>query len=298
MAVAGQPFLDEEQSENDSGVDRGGGDGFTFDQLRWLFPAWPDVLINIFLDEWVQSGDQSLALARVRASDEFLQAFPGIRRDNGELRMTESEYLTYRDNFDATLISIGLNPVYFTQTFLSLITGDVSAREAISRVESAYAQVLARSPELLARYAEVSGLTDLSEAAIVASFLDPRVGEEILSGRISVAEIAAASDIRDVSIDLELAQRLFEVGISTGVAEEAFGAGAEAVPVLNVLARRHNDPDDTFNINEFVGAQLLDDPFERRRMRRLLAQERASFSPTLGFANRQPSLGVGGLSPL
>lgn len=276
----------------------GAGTGFTFHQLRWLFPAWPDVLIQIFLDEWVDSGDQSLALARVRASGEFLAAFPGIRRDNGELRMTESDYLTYRDNFDATLISIGVEPAFFAGTFLSLIEGDVSQREAISRIESAYTQVIDRSPELLARYAEISGLRNLTEAAIVASFLDPRIGEEILSGRISVAEIAAASDIRDVSIDLDLAQRLFEVGITTDVATQAFGAAAEAIPVLNVLARRHNDPDDTFDINEFVGAQLLDDPLERRRMRRLLAQERASFTPSIGFASRQPSLGVEGLNPV
>ena len=272
--------------------------GFTFEQLRWLFPAWPDALIQIYMDEWIASGDNALALARVRASPEFEQAFPGIKRPNGELRMTEGEYLTYRDNFNATLISIGLNPAYFTGTFLDLLTGDVSMREAISRIESAYTQVLSQSPELLARYAALSGLTDLTEAAIVASFLDPRIGEEILNGRISVAEIAAASDIRGVSIDLELAQRLVEVGISTGVAAEAFGAAAEAVPIINVLARRHNDPDDDFDIDEFVAAQLLDDPFERRRMRRLLNQERASFSPTIGFIARQPSLGVSGLSQL
>jgi hypothetical protein len=260
-----------------AGAIGGSADGTGIDQLRYLFPGWPDSLLTLFQSEWVATGDTGLALARVRASDEYADFFPGIRRDDGSLRMVEADYFSARDIFNAELESIGLNPVHFGGTFAELVGGDVSPREMVARIESAYSQIIDRAPEIVSFYASEFGF-EITPSAIVASFLDPRVGEQILNRRISIAEIGGQANIRDLDIDFELVERLFEVGVTTAQATEAFGDAAELLPVLNVLAGRHNDPDDTFDLNEFVGGQLLDDPFQRRRMRGLLAQERAKFT--------------------
>ena len=268
------------------------------DSLTYLFPSWPRELLDLYADEWIETGDAGLALARVRATDAYANFFPGIRREDGSLRMTEGDYLSARDIFNAELESIGLNSELFGQTFVDLLEGDVSPREMVSRVEAAYTTIIDRAPEILSFYAQEAGMTDLTPEAVVASFLDPRVGEEILNRRIGIAEIGGQAAIRDFDLDLDLVTRLYEVGITTSAATEAFSAATEAVPVLNALARRHNDPDDDFDINEFVGAQLLDDPFQRRRMRRLISQERAQFTTTSPIRRSRETGAVAGLTQL
>lgn len=254
--------------------------------LRPLFPAWPDELLRIYAEEWVETGDASLALARVQTSDTYAQTFPGLVREDGSMRFQNAQaYLSARANFDAALVSIGIEPSYFSQTFVDLLNSEVSDREMVDRIEGIYATVVNRSPELKAFYAlpENGGMGDITTEALVASVLDPRVGEQIISRRIGIAEIGAEATTRDIAVDFSLIERLYELGTTAGEAGEVFGQATEFLPVLNTLARRHNDPDDDFDINEFVGAQISDDPIQRRRMRQLLAQERASFSGTSVF---------------
>ena len=268
------------------------------DSLVYLFPSWPRELLDLYADEWIETGDAALALARVRATDAYANFFPGIRREDGSLRMTEGDYLSARDLFDAELESIGLNSALFGETFVDLLGGDVSPREMVARIEAAYTSIIDVAPEIMAFYAQSYGLTEMTSEAVLASFLDPRVGDQILNRRIGIAEIGGQAAIRDFDLDLDMVTRLYEVGITTAGATEVFGAATEAVPILNVLARRHNDPDDDFDINEFIGAQLLDDPFQRRRMRRLLSQERSQFTATSPVATNRQTSAVGGLRQL
>ena len=247
--------------------------------LRPLFPAWPDSLLRIYAEAWIETGDPAIAMARVRQSREFADSFPGIVRDDGSLRFNSAQdYLAARTLFDAELLSIGIEPRFFTETFVDLLEAEVSPREMVDRIESAFTAVIDRAPELQAIYAATAGLTDITPQAILASFLDPRVGEEILNRRIGVAEIGSEAAVRNVTVDLDLIERLFEVGVTPDQAAQTFGDAADIIPVINTLARRHNDPDDDFDIEEFVSASIFDDPFQRRRMRRLLAQERALFT--------------------
>jgi hypothetical protein len=249
--------------------------------LRYLFPAWPDEVLAIYAQEWVETGDANLALARVQASEPYARAFPGLVRDDGSLRFQSAQdYLAARTRFDAMLTSIGINSAYFSQTFVDLLNNEVSDREMIDRIEAVYVGVMDRSPELRAFYAlpENGGLGDISDQALIASVLDPRIGEEIINRRISIAEIGAEATTRSLGVDFSLIERLYEIGTTAGEAGEVFSQATDFLPVLSTLARRHNDPDDDFDLNEFVGAQLLDDPVERRRMRQLLSREKASFS--------------------
>jgi hypothetical protein len=257
------------------------GSGEIIDNIRYLFPGWPDVLLHMFVEEWVETGDQGLALARVRASDAYDAAFPGIRREDGSLRFAnEAQYLLGRERFNEALQDVGVNPELFGETFVALLEDNVSIAEATQRIDLIYNQVLDFAPEIIAYYGQTAGDNPALQtiAGIVASALDPNIGLDILERRVGIAQIGGEAAIRDFDIDLGLATRLYEVGITRGEASAAFGDAASVVPVLNTLARRHDDPDDDFDINEFVSAQLLDDPAERRRMRRLLTQERSLFS--------------------
>lgn len=249
--------------------------------LRPLFPGWTDELLTIYAQAWIETGDAQLAKARTEQSPAFARTFPGLIREDGSMRFQSAQqYLAARASFEGELVSIGINPEFFNQTFTDLLDAEVSVSEMLGRIETIYTQVIDRAPELRAFFAlpENGGLGDLTDEALVASVLDPRIGEEIINRRIGIAQIGSAATRRNFEVDFDLIERLYEVGVNVGQAEEVFGQATEVVPILDVLARRHNDPDDDFDLNEFVSAQLLDDPFERRRMRRLLAQERASFT--------------------
>lgn len=264
----------------------------TQDSLAAQFPWLPDELLTILVDAYVETGDAAQAQRIMRASEAFERYFPGLRREEGTLRMTEQEYLSARDAFSATLLSVGVNPDFFDNLFIGMIEGDVSPREMTDRVETAYQAIVQYAPELRQWYTTNYGI-DMTDEAIIASFLDPTVGEEILSQRVAVSQIGAAAAISGFDIDFSLAERLYGVGTTEGEAQQAFGEAAQNVPIFNALARRHNDPDDDFDINEFVAATLLDDPLERRRMRRLISQERSLFTEANALTKSQ--VGVTGL---
>jgi hypothetical protein len=66
---------------------------------------------------------------------------------------------------------------------------------------------------------------------------------------------------------------------------------------MNVLAKRHADPDDTFDLNEFVASEIYDDPEQRRRIRRLVSQERSLFA-NIGAQTQFSRTRVGGITGL
>lgn len=258
-------------------------DALSLAQLRFLFPFFPEPLLQVFLAGYVEHGDTGLALAQTRTSDIYEQYYPGNRREDGTVRMTEPEYQSYRDYFEATLASINVNPELFRDRFPEILAGDVSPAEFASRVDAIYERVVSQAPELRSFYAQQYGL-DLTDSALVASVLDPDIGTQILNRRISIAEVGGEAALRGFGIDLNLANTLVQAGVDRPAAQEFFGQAAAQLPILDVLARRHNDPDDDFDLNEFVAASIFDDQGERQRIRRLVAQERSLF--TAGAFNR------------
>lgn len=264
-------------------------------EIRLLFPQLPAGLIQVFADAYVEYGDPTLALAAMRADPTYDTYFPGNRRTDGTLRYTETEYATYHDRFRYALLSVNVNPDFFEGKFAQLVAGDVSINEFGARVDTMYERVIDRAPEIRDYYSSVYGVA-MSDSALVASAIDPDVGQQIFERRISVAEIGGEAALRGFGIELGFAERIYERGIDRGTAGQVFAAAAEQLPILDVLARRHNDPDDTFNLEEFTAATLFDDPFERTRIRRLLAQEASMFSPSTGFATQGRA--VTGLQPI
>ena len=42
-----------------------------------LYPNMPDNLLNMFADEWAETGDSNVAIAKVRGTTEYETLFPG-----------------------------------------------------------------------------------------------------------------------------------------------------------------------------------------------------------------------------
>lgn len=248
-----------------------------------LFPWMPAELAQIYAMHWVETGDAQLAYSYMQASSEYDTYFPGNRRDDGTLRYSEFEYNSMMEGYADVFEVIGLNPDFFNHKFVDLLEGEVSPDELYAeRIAPIYDRVLDSSPEIRAEYARMYGL-ELTDEAIVAAAIDPELGERILNRQISIAEISGEGLSHGFRIAQELADRLYEAGRSRLDAQKLFGQAENELPILGVLAKRHADPDDDFDINEFTNAAIFQDPTQRRRIRRLAAQERQSFAESVGM---------------
>jgi len=260
------------------------------DKIRTLYPWMTAGLLSTYETSWGEYEDSDLALQEVRLTDEYQAIFRGnYDPESGQVRMTESNYFASKAKFDATLISVGLNPDPFEDEWIRALEGDVSPTEMTGRIESAYERIIEWAPEIRQFYSDTYGI-DMTDAAIVGSVLSPRIGEELISKQMTMAEIGGEAATRGFNIGKDLAEELYNRQLGRSDAAGFFGSAANQLPVLDVLAKRHDDPDDDFDLEEFVTAGIYDDPTQRRRIRRLVAQEGSMF--TSGKVARERSTGA------
>lgn len=263
-----------------------------------LFPFLPAALLDIFADAWADTGDVNLALAMMRADPTYDTFFPGNRREDGSLRMSESEYFSRVDAYNKAFRGWGLNPELFKGKYADLIAGDVTGAVLANRIAAAHEQILHQMPQVREVYARYAGI-ELSDEAILATFLDPDVADGILSRRIAVSQVGAEGEARGFTINLPFAERLHFAGVDQQRAREFFTSAEGRVPTLDELARRFADPDPDFDIVEFAEAAVFGSASQERRVRRLLASEASLFSDQLGAVRTTGSdFALTGLNPV
>lgn len=267
-------------------------------QIRILFPWLPDPLVQVYVEHYIQTGDSDLAWAFVRQSPEYDTFLPGMRRDDGTLRLRdEQEYFAVMEGYADVFRSYNLNPAFFEDRFVGLLVGDVAPDELDrDRIAPVYERVIESSPAIQADYSVRYGI-ELTPEAIVAAVLDPELGVRIINRQVAISEIAGEGAESGFGISDALVEQLYRAGTDRREADRLFSQAANVIPVLSTLARRHGDIDDTFDIGEFVSADIFNDPAQRRRMRRLVAQERSLFANVgaqTAFARRN----VGGITGL
>lgn len=266
--------------DTSSGSDTSSRDFAT--EARLLAPWLPPELLDVFVEAYVEYGDPDLAMAAVRNDSRYDTYFAGNRRDDGSLRLTEMAYQSTIEGYQDVLNSIGVNPDLFQAKYGQLISGDVTVDEfATERIYPVYDRILSAGPAVLDEYNRLNGVS-LTEEGLVAAMLDPDLEERILQKKITMAEIGGEAIERGFELARDTAEMLFQQGVDQRRAEATFGVAANVLPTLNVLASRHADPDDDFDLSEFLQADIFDDPTQRARMRRLVAQERSMFANAAG----------------
>lgn len=256
-------------------------------------------LEQVFIDAWVETGDAQMAMEEVRKDARYTDFFAGNKRPDGSVRYDENTYLSLIESFEDTLLSINVNPDLFQPQFAGLIEGNVSVNEFASRVDNLYERVIDAAPQVAERMNEYYG-TGMGINAIVASFLNPDIGTAILEKRIAVSEVGAEASRRNFTVSRDLANMLYEAGTDTASeAAQLFSLAENTIPTLQAFAARHDDPDDDFTLDDFVAAEVFNNPASRRRTRLLLAQERATFGQSGEAAYRRSNAGgVAGLVSL
>lgn len=270
-----------------------------YDEL--LMPVWMEgtPMRRIWLDAYIETGDANLAMEAVRRDPIYDQFFAGNRREDGSLIYDEAQYLSVIESYEDAILSVGVNPDQFSEQMADMVRGYVSPSEFASRVETIYERVLTQGRAIKEWYTNTFGF-DYSRAGIVASMMDPKVGRAILEKRISMSEIGGQASKRGFDVSKFFANQLLQQGLVGDNASAFFAAAAADIPILQVLAQRHGDPTDEFDLADFSAMTLEQDPVMRRTVRRYLETERAGFTQGMaGLTTRQDQEtgGLAGLAP-
>ena len=269
-------------------------------------PDWlPPALYQQWIDLYIEAGGTGtqgaaeMATEWLRQSPEYDQYFPGIKRDDGSIRypnFPEATYLNNIESFKRTVASLGINPEVFDEEYVNLISGDTSPQEFNARVENINARVMLAGDAIKDYYATEFGL-GMSDQGIIASLMSDRVGDAILQRQITMAEIGGEAAGRNYDLSYEFVESLAEAGMDRGQAQRMFGSADRLLTSLNRMAQRHGDPDDSFDITEFVEGVGLDDAEQLQRMETLQSQEQSLFTGGAQIdVRRDRAGGVAGLA--
>ena len=255
-----------------------------------LYPNMPPDILDLFANEWARTGDPQVAIAEVRRSDAYEIAFPGNKRPDGTVKFDEVTYTGLKESYIGTLQEYGIprntSVDLLTDRFTGLIEGEVSAREFAQRVDAVYQGIQENIPEVTEFYRENFGL-ELTPEAIFVGALDPTVGEEIVAGRITTAQIGGEAARAGFEITGDFAQRLQRAGISQAQARQLFTTAQAELPRLQELqARGGVEQPEQFTLEQFTEAAVFQSPEELEEIRQLEAEEQSRFAPIGGAARR------------
>ncbi|MEN8233781.1 MAG: hypothetical protein ABFR89_02520 [Actinomycetota bacterium] len=248
-----------------------------FKDLQLKHPTIPDDALWVYYEVWADSEDEAAAWATVRADARYETWFPGNLTDEGEVRYSEDRYSGVRQSYDDVLSSIGVNPALFQDQITGLMQGEVMDDEFATRVGEVYDRIVSASDSIKQYYATEYGIEGLTTEALIAGALDSSIGSDVLSGQLSIAEVGGEAAESGFSLSIGRVDELVEGGMTRGKANDLFQEAETLIPILDVLAKRHHDPDDDFDIEEFIAADFFKDPAQNLRMRRMMSQERSLF---------------------
>ena len=212
----------------------------TLGDAQALFPYFPGNILNIILDSWVDTGSIDQAIAQGRASDDYAKTFPGIKREDGSLRMTEIQYLEVKDAMKDSLRNYNLNPDIFENEIIDAIQGDVDIQEFQGRLQFGYEQLINNRDVVLEVYRAEYGM-DLTEEALFAMFISPEIATSVLENQILVSQILAEAEVADITLGKSTVQDFISAGISQEQARSLFRETEQLSGLTGVAAQMGQD---------------------------------------------------------
>ena len=253
-----------------------------------LYPNLPPSILDLFAAEWAKTGDPNVAISNVRKTDAYTAEFPGNKRPDGTVKFDEVTYTGLKESYIGTLAEYGIprnTSENLLQTRLTgLVEGEVSAREFAQRIDTAYKGIQENIPQVQEFYATEFGL-ELTPEAIFMGALDQTIGEEIVSGNITTAQIGGEASRAGFDISGEFARRLQRAGVSQAQARQIFASAEAQLPTIQSLqAERGIESEEQFTLEDYTEAAVFQSPEEIEQIRLLEEEQASTFSPTTGAA--------------
>jgi len=259
-------------------------------KARALYPGLPDSFINLYAQYWEDTGDAQQAISQTRQDPQYDNIFPGNKTERGQIRYDEVTYFALEDSYIGTLAEYGIPRAtslnILQDRFVNLLENEVSANEFRQRVAAVYQGIQQNIPEVQAFYADNFDI-DLDEQSIFLGALDPTVGEDIVSGKITAAQIGGEARRAGFTISLEEAERIQQSGLSQTEARRLFARAESQLPRLQQLqAEQGIEEPQRITLQEFTEAAVFQSPEELEQIQRLEAQQASRFAPVGGAARQ------------
>ena len=260
----------------------------TKDDAAALYPYFPSNILDGLISKWTETGSIDIALATVRGSDEYAKAFPGIRREDGTLRMTEIQYLELKDGMKDALRTYNLNPDIFADEITSAISGDVDIQEFKARLEFGYEQLVNNKDQVLEIFNEQYGYA-IDETSLFAMFISPTISTAVLENQILTSQILAEAEIATVSVGLTTAEKFVEADVSQRDAAKVFARTDELSGLTGAAAGRGT----TITEEQIALGVAGLSPQELGLVKRVAAQEASESAIQTGASTTQDGKVVG-----
>jgi hypothetical protein len=225
-------------------------------------------------------------ISEVRKDPEYTNIFPGNKTPTGQVRYDEVTYNALKESYIGTLQEYGIDRsaslTFMADKITGLIEGDVSASEFAQRVGSVYQGIEENIPQVQEFYETNFGVT-LDARSILAGALDPTVGEAIVQGRITTAQIGGEAKRAGFEITTSEAKRLQEAGLTQEEARRLFSVAEAQLPRLQELqAQRGIAQEQQIGLEQLSEALVFQSQEEMEIIARLEEQEASEFAPTTG----------------
>jgi len=149
-----------------------------------MFPWLTSGLLDLFADQWAETGQPQFALDKVRQSAEYGRVFPGIRREDGSLRMSEGDYFGEKAGFREAMAEFGIDPTRYEGQFAKLFNNEVGARELYGVLSNAFGRFVEPGSEdtSMVRSLFDSFIESGSEAEATAAIRDSAAYDQVFTG--------------------------------------------------------------------------------------------------------------------
>ncbi len=252
------------------------------------FPGLPVEFLNLWTQYYQIGKPETQIISEVRKDPEYTNIFPGNTTPTGQVRYDEVTYNALKESYIGTLQEYGIDRsaslTFMADKITGLIEGDVSASEFAQRVGSVYQGIEENIPQVQEFYETNFGVT-LDARSILAGALDPTVGEAIVQGRITTAQIGGEAKRAGFEITTSEAKRLQEAGLTQEEARRLFSVAEAQLPRLQELqAQRGIAQEQQIGLEQLSEALVFQSQEEMETIARLEEQEASTFAPTTGAA--------------
>jgi len=251
-------------------------------------------MLELYVDTYINSGnDADEAMAIVRQSPEYQNIYAGnLNADGATVKYTEAEYSQNIEAFGRKLSAIGIKPEFMltTERKKQLTENVVSPDEFGTRVNAVYTSVLNAIPQVKEFYQRSFGRT-LTDEEIIASAIDPNVGQGIISGTISSRDVVSANITRaqiggeallaGTDITADVAEELRKLGLSVERARAGFAR------VRDIQRQAQAQGRTVMSVQDIIEGTELGQMEEIKAVQNIIRQQEARSAAVIGAQTTQ-----------
>ncbi len=226
-------------------------------------------------------------------SDPMMETvYPGIRKEDNSLRMTEQEYIVAKEFMQLELRNYNLNPQVFDEDIVEAISGDVAPAEFAERLQIGYQNIVQNIPQVKEVYLREFNL-DLNEESIFGMFISPKLNKSVLENQIRQSQIIAEAEtaLGTSALTTQVARGLQQQGLTQAQARRGFQTASTVLPGLSRGAESFGRG--AVTATGYVEATELGQQSEAQRIGRIQAQIASASSAQAGAATLRTGEVVG-----